>query len=225
MLIQGNGFDVLKEYEGAAAIIIRDDRHPDTLFVFKGASKTYTKVEEERPLFYYQEDVNSLWISSRSDGLYLIGGDFDTVESFESNMLYIIVRGVISSKTLYDRSECFSYKKSYTTYGSGKTYPRGGYHGRDMEDWGNDYRLYEDYYENLYGGGLTPPKSLPPAKPVKMRIQDEPIIDYKSGSMLQFTKLRYFRTLNGKQVLVNGPLNINRFGAIVTGKQIGRAHV
>ena len=105
------GYDVLKEYEGAAALIIRDDRNPDTVMVFRGKSKVYSgKVEDERPLYYMIESANSLYISSREEGLYFIGGDIDTVEEFEANRLYCITNGRIISTLDYDRSECSQVK-------------------------------------------------------------------------------------------------------------------
>jgi len=61
-IIMENGYNVLTEYEGAAALIIRDDRTPDTLFLFKGASLQYTNVTEERPLYCYRENENSMYI-------------------------------------------------------------------------------------------------------------------------------------------------------------------
>lgn len=101
------GYDVLKEYEGAASLIIRDDRTPDTVMVFRGRSKAFNgRIDDERPLYYYNEGESSIYISSREEGLYFIGGDIDTVEEFNANMLYFITNGKIVSQLLYDRTEC-----------------------------------------------------------------------------------------------------------------------
>ena len=110
-IIMNNGYNVLTEYVGTAALIIRDDREPDTLKVFKGLSKTHSsKLEEERPLYYYQESETSMYISSREEGLYFIGGDIDTVIDFDANKLYTIYAGQIVSQEGYDRTQCSQMK-------------------------------------------------------------------------------------------------------------------
>jgi len=113
-IIMENGYDVLTEYIGAAAIIIKDDRTPDTLFVFKGESKIHNRLSEERPLYYYKENENSMYISSKEEGLYFIGGDVDDVFDFNTNTLYEIYEGMIVSETIYDRKE--KYQIAPTVY-------------------------------------------------------------------------------------------------------------
>jgi len=140
-IISANGFDVLTKYDGAAALIIKDDREPDTIKVFRGASKNFSgKVDEERPLFYYQESDNGMYISSKEDGLYFIGGDVDTVFEFEPNILYTIFEGKIINQVKYDRSNSSSVrvwpaKKVETTFYSTRQ-------SRYAED--DDY---SEYYE------------------------------------------------------------------------------
>lgn len=137
-IICSQGFDVLKEYNGAAAIIIRDDREPDTLKVFKGASQNYQKkVEEERPLYYYQESENSMYISSKEDGLFFIGGTPDDVIDFDTNTLYTILEGQIVNSEKIDRSSCSSVKiwtNNNDFYGTKRIYREEDYYPSERED-------------------------------------------------------------------------------------------
>ncbi len=122
-IIMNNGYGVLTEYNGAAAIMIRDDRHPNTLFVFKGESKNYQRVaSEERPLYYYQETEDSMYLSSKEEGLYFIGGDVDTVFDFEPNILYEIFEGRIIDTTKYDRVNMSQSIVTETNYAKNTTH-------------------------------------------------------------------------------------------------------
>lgn len=78
ILYNSKNFKVLSEYNGTAALVFINLNEPDCVWVWKGASRSYTHanadVTEERPLFYYQETPNSLYISSIEDSLLTIGG-------------------------------------------------------------------------------------------------------------------------------------------------------
>jgi len=67
---------VLKSYEGAAALAWTYKSSPDTLYLWKGASRNtkYEKdLKEERPLFYYKDSVDdTVYFSSIENSLKII---------------------------------------------------------------------------------------------------------------------------------------------------------
>lgn len=115
-------FKVLSEYNGGAALVFTNTKKPNVIYVWKGASKNYNNVnaiiEEERPLFYYIEDPNSLYISSLANSLESIGGSRNVdIFTFEHNTLYEITDGDIETAVKYKISrENATQKKVYDTY-------------------------------------------------------------------------------------------------------------
>jgi len=203
-IIAWNGFDVLLEYQGGAAIIIKDDREPDTIKLFKGCSKTYAnKLEEERPLYYYQEDENSMYISSREEGLYFIGGDVDTVFDFVPNILYTIKDGEISDQVIYDRSECSQVKVWPTTvpkYHSGNNFNT-KFNAYDGEE---DYEAQiTSYYESNYHKKSYKTPS----------IKNDLITNPKNVNQIVCARLRYYFFMDGeKPIYANGVIILNEDG-------------
>lgn len=116
-IIAQDNIEVLEEYEGAAALLMYSSKHPNTLWVFKGESKEYmsmNKTTEERPLFYYQENENSMYISSLQDSLTMIVDEEEekdtSIKKFLTNTLYKIVDGAIEKRYIIDRSgRCQKY--------------------------------------------------------------------------------------------------------------------
>lgn len=107
-------FKVLSEYNGAAALVFTNTNEPNVVYVFKGASKWYDytnyEVEEERPLFYYQETKNSLYISSIQESLETIGGRANVnLFTFSKNVVYRITDGDVKNaeKILVSRKDQF----------------------------------------------------------------------------------------------------------------------
>lgn len=200
-IIMNYGFNVLLEYNGAAAIIIKDDREPDTLKVFKGLSKSYgNKVDEERPLCYYQESETSMYISSKCDGLYFIGGDADNVIDFEPNKLYTIFAGQIINEQIFDRSKCSQIKIwQSNNYGSSYgTFNTRGYYGHN-----DDYDSIADYYES----------SLPKSTPVKITIKKDPIYKTFNPNKIVSARLRYYFYQDSETpIYANGIINLNEDG-------------
>ena len=125
-IYKSKGFKPLEHYIGAAALVFVNLTEPNTLYVFKGESSKYEdgkKKEEERPLYYYQESKNSLYISSIMESLYVITEqeeDIKNIDSFESNKVYKIVNGNVEKaiKFKVNRDKCFQ-KEFYSTYGYG----------------------------------------------------------------------------------------------------------
>lgn len=191
-IIMNNGFEVLKEYEGAAALVIKDPRIPNTLYAFKGASKSWGGiVEEERPLYYYQESENSMYISSKEDGLMFIGGNIDSIFEFESNVLYTIKEGKIINTETIDRSSKYQTNPTY----------------RSTSNYGYGYN--NGYYNNGRNNNYKPAhKNKGPL--LNKAVQLEEVPKGMTKNHIVFAKLRYYKN---KQ-LVQGKLIVNKHGVI-----------
>ena len=111
------GYDVLSEYIGAAALLFYDTYNPNVMYAFHGKSSSWknTAISEERPLYYYQETRNSLYVSSQEESLEIINDNGGEIGEFEHNVLYKITNGNIKTaeKTEIDRSK--AYQKVTTT--------------------------------------------------------------------------------------------------------------
>ena len=122
IIYKTKNFKVLSQYNGAAALVFTNTNEPNVIYVWKGASKWYDYnsyvVEEERPLFYYKETKNSLYISSIQESLETIGGVANVnLFTFSSNTIYKITDGDVehAEKTKVSRNDAFQ-KEIITTY-------------------------------------------------------------------------------------------------------------
>ena len=128
-------FKVLSEYTGGAALLFTDTTKSNVLYAFHGASATYSggKIEEERPLFYYRENKNSLYISSLAESLIAIGGVLnETIFEFDCNVVYKITNGDIDNaeKINISRNKAFQRKiYNHNNYTTDKIY---GYNGNNL---------------------------------------------------------------------------------------------
>ena len=96
-IYRSNSFKVLSEYDGAAALIFTDLAKPNVTYFYHGKSKKYANTGEpveERPLFYWQETRNSVYVSSIANSLVAIGAE-DNVKAFEYNTVYKVTDGNI----------------------------------------------------------------------------------------------------------------------------------
>ena len=123
IIYKTKNFKVLSQYNGAAALVFTNTNEPNVIYVWKGASKWYDytnyHVEEERPLFYYKETKNSLYISSIQESLETIGGVANVnLFTFSPNTIYKITDGDVehAEKTKISRNNAFQ-KEIITTYG------------------------------------------------------------------------------------------------------------
>ena len=123
IIYKTKNFKVLSQYNGAAALVFTNTNEPNVIYVWKGASKWYDytnyDVEEERPLFYYKESKNSLYISSIQESLETIGGIANVnLFTFSQNTIYKITDGDVehAEKTKVSRNDQFQ-KEIVTTYG------------------------------------------------------------------------------------------------------------
>lgn len=100
ILQKTKNYEVLKEYNGGAALVWSFLEEPNVIYAFKGASKqnNYAKIEiTERPLHYFQDKEGSLYISSLDDSLKAVGGEKETIGEFDENTIYIIKDGDIEN--------------------------------------------------------------------------------------------------------------------------------
>lgn len=123
-IIYNFGFEILKEYEGGGVFVMvdyRKDQENPTTYIFKGGSKEKFNSEEisdERPL-YLSIEKNSIWFSSILTYLSITRWKKGNIISPKCNILYEIKKGIIISKTLYDRKDkCQSkyYDGYYETF-------------------------------------------------------------------------------------------------------------
>lgn len=122
LYITGN-FEVLSDYIGGAALIWSNTMEPNVLYAFRGASRmekhgAHVNINE-RPLYYYIEDQNNVYISSMQESLTAIGGEANqTLFKMDENTVYKITDGDIQNaeKFLISREEAHQKPNySYTS--------------------------------------------------------------------------------------------------------------
>lgn len=125
IIYKTKNFKVLSQYNGAAALVFTNTNEPNVIYVWKGSSKWYdytnSVMEEERPLFYYKETKNSLYISSIQESLETIGGVANVnLFTFSPNTVYKITDGDVehAEKTTVSRNNAF--QKEIINYTSKK---------------------------------------------------------------------------------------------------------
>ena len=142
IIYTNKNFKVLGKYNGGAALVFTDTNEPNIVYVWKGASKMYDYasaiVEEERPLFYYKETKNSLYISSIQESLETIGGKANkNLFTFKTNNVYKITDGDIENAELIPITRVNSTQKEKTVTNAYSSSSR--YHDGYWEDVDYDY--------------------------------------------------------------------------------------
>lgn len=185
-IYESNSFDVLEDYQGAAAIVATNLSEPNVMYCYHGESKpldtdSAATTKEERPLFYYQETETSVYISSMKNSLEAIGGDETTIGTFKHNTVYKIVDGKVSLKDSVTINRYNKHQK--LGYGTGYKSNTYGYSG----GWGS-----ETYYANKRKSNATP--TTPVNKNLVNIYTDKPLLEVtKYGEYLYFNKLAYWR--------------------------------
>ena len=215
IIYKSKNFKVLSEYNGAAALVFYNVLEPNVIYCYHGMSKKWTsdkEPSEERPLFYYQETKNSVYISSLEESLLAIGGTEKNVFPFEYNTVYKITDGDVSKAEKFRVSRQARTQKS--NFGSYGNYPsRNNYNGYGC-GWDDTY-CDDDYPEQQQSLPLGDTKSegkdvsgdVKETKDIKVEgkaavtnIYKEPLLlsanSYKSRVV--FNKLRYWR--NGHRI-------------------------
>lgn len=119
-IYKSGNYNVLNDYKGAAALVFTSHREPNVMYCYHGASKSYAYstdgMEEERPLFYWQESKNSVYVSSMENSLIAIGAKPNQIKSFELNRVYKITDGNVNTAIKYkvDRTNVYKNKSAAT---------------------------------------------------------------------------------------------------------------
>lgn len=198
-LIEKLGWDALKKYKGAAALLIYDREKPDSLFVFHGWSKKWRtmEAEEERPLYYLLAE-EGVYFSSIRAALEWInkGKSAEKIKVVPHNTVFEICAGEGKPKEAVHIEREWANVESEVAV---SVYPK----------------RYTDYEVEKYK-----PKPLLPAKKVDtvytpIYIQRESIPDKydKKVPGVFYWKGRYWTTYDMQ--LCNGPLTVNKRGEIV----------
>lgn len=228
IIYRNKNFKILSQYNGAAALVFQDLNKPNVLYCWHGASKKYSyekgdKIFEERPLFYYKETRNSLYISSMKNSLESIAHDKDAIDEFEHNTLYTITDGNIEKarKQKISRKNCHHLKSN-------------NYHNNS-----NKKRVYDDYEDDeafyKHQGCNLLPRNTQTAIPFandsistgnaetsdKENIYNEPKPAVNLSNKTYFWKFRYF---TGKDQLLSGCyVYIKDFGFFFLSDEVKKA--
>lgn len=139
-IIQKDGFGVLNEYEGHAALTMVFVDDPASLYLYHGASrqKKDEASYEERPLFTL-ETVEGLYYSSMPEALKMINSGKNKPEMLPHNAVFQIQHGEII-KNIYDvKREDVNLPKVYVYNKTIKNYST-------VDDNEDDYRATAPFY-------------------------------------------------------------------------------
>jgi len=138
-------YKVLSEYTGAAALVWTDTDKPNVMYCFHGESRKRdwkdSDVEIERPLYFYQESKNSVYISSIFSSLLGIGATTKNSWSFAPNVIYEITDGDVKNakRTKISRATSFQTGPAMT-----KTVVHNDYARHNSRFEMNDYNPNDD---------------------------------------------------------------------------------
>lgn len=197
ILYKNKNFKVLSKYNGAAALMFYNVNEPNVSYFFHGKSKkwnTSTSEEEERPLYYYKETRNSLYVSSIENSLKAISNDYSKIGEFEHNVVYKVTNGDINKaeKIKISRSKCHQ-KETWSNY-----------HGYG-------YGNYREYNKNTNSKVKNKNKAKSKSKNKKVLehniYNEKPRLNSKQvGKRPYFHKLRWYRnghTVDGIYVFIH----------------------
>lgn len=114
ILYRTKNFKVLSEYYGAAALKWCFLNEPDVVYYYHGKSYLHQNSAyptEERSLWFYRENKNSLYASSIPKPLETIGAVEDTLGEFDYNTVYKVTNGDIDNAVKYKISRHDKYQK------------------------------------------------------------------------------------------------------------------
>ncbi len=101
LLIQQEGFSILSEYRGYAALLFSFYNQPDTLYVYHGSSKLYKhalEATEERPMFY-MKTAEGMYFSSMENSLKAIRNSPKEVpQVLPTNKVFKFTNGRVGAK-------------------------------------------------------------------------------------------------------------------------------
>jgi len=103
-LLLSEGDIILSRYLGGASLIYTLPNDPKKMYVFRGMSSLNENgklLQEERPLYFYQEHKNSIYFSSEEGSLIAIAKNKDHVQEVPENTLFVVEDGkMLIEKTI-----------------------------------------------------------------------------------------------------------------------------
>lgn len=106
-LINQEGFKVLNEYKGFAALLMWKLSDPKSIYVFRGESPTTKdgKFERERPMYYMQSEEGVYFSSLEKSLLAISDSEGDRIKELEANIVHKFTNGKMTKvKFPVDRS-------------------------------------------------------------------------------------------------------------------------
>jgi hypothetical protein len=127
-LINQEGFGILNEYEGFAALLMTKQDEPNAIYAYRGVSQRVTNSpeEEERPLFYLQSEEGIYFSSLQKSLLAISDSSGDKVKQLEGNIVHKITNGVMTKSKVRISRDVVNIGVSLNTYGWSPTanYPK-----------------------------------------------------------------------------------------------------
>jgi len=235
-IMDEHGYDVLKQYEGYAALMWVHADTPNELFVFKGASKTdlprNQTVYVERPLYYLKEK-NGYYFSSMENSLKVIRKNpEDKIASVDHNRILKFyfdkkgkVRVMIGAQIERNEDNFIQFKHHYNNYqnpkstaltrpllgeGAIQNSPQNSRIRMGTEDTItnnlNNVRRLRAFNANLSENNFKNRVTAP---------------EHSVGQTVKFIGGRYLIDFNNKNKYLNGIFRISKEGIVVTDKTIG----
>lgn len=149
ILVNGNN-EILKEYEGAATVLIHHLKKPNGLWIWKGASEEYNKVTGDRPLFGLQKK-KGIYISSIEESLKVIREKGDEIINFPTNTIIELENGKITKESKVDR-ELKKYTAIKKTNSKVKNLPSSTSSGGDVSYKNYNGDVISDKERKSFGG-------------------------------------------------------------------------
>lgn len=223
-LINKEGFKILNEYEGFAALLMYKASEPNSLYIYRGESRLTKdgELKEERPLYYMQTE-EGIYVSSLHKSLRAISdSSTDTIKLVEGNIVHKITNGRMTKSKFPVNRDTINVGASTVTHGGSPNAnfpkPTGATHntgttttpGGTNSSIGTSYKPdFDDklvpliWYETL------------PSRALKGLDGGNPIVFWHMG--------RYWHAKNEEINLLHGKYAISRKGRILTsGNQSSR---
>lgn len=125
-LINQEGFGILDEYEGFAALLMARRNEPNSLYVYRGVSSRYTNgpEEEERPLFYLHTEEGIYFSSMEKSLLAISDTSGEIVRQLEGNVVHKITNGVMTKVKHFVTREKVNYGVNINNLHGTHTFPK-----------------------------------------------------------------------------------------------------
>ena len=191
ILYRTKTFHVLSEYVGAAALAWTWVDEPNKLYLWSGKSKhtvgTNSIIEtEERPMNVFCRDGNSMFFSSLTDPLTVLGADKRDQLQIDYNTVYIITDGDFNNAEKHKVSRLQAGQNEETVYN--------GYHHHNYAGFGKSY-LNDSYCDFDEVNGRNFNKPVVKKSTNSINLHDEVVIDRVSygSDRVYFKSLRYWK--------------------------------